>query len=141
MGDVLKGMGHNIGSFSVDLFSEALIGTPGILETPMIVNRNGVPEAYLNEIDEVIGSLHTTTASDSGFIGETWSDEIMKSLTTNSLLSAELKDIKTKTTFPSLPLSQKFSVISRLIQTRESRGADTDTFFLEIYGENVTLSF
>ena len=139
MGDLLDGMGHNVGAFSVDRFGLSLVGSPGISAAPMIVNNNGVPRVYLEEIEDMIGSLHNSTASDSGFFGETWSNELMNSLTTNTLLSEELKDIQTETEFPSTYLSSQFETVSRLIKSRESRGVDTDTFYVEIFGEHDAL--
>ncbi len=136
MADVLNGIGHNVGLFSVDRFSVALVGKPGVSETPMIVNRNGVPSVYLDEeLGSVVASLHNATPPDSGFYGETWSDELMKSLGTNELLSAELEGIETNTTFPTSYLSVQLATVSKLIATREARGVDTDTFYVEIGGE------
>lgn len=132
-------MGHNVGAFSVGRFGLAVVGTPGVTATPVIVSGNGIPAVYLDEIDEMIGSLHNSTTSDSGFFGETWSDELMKSLTTNSLLSETLKDIETETVFPPSNLARDFATVSRLIKSRDSRGVDTDTFYVEHHGENVTL--
>ncbi len=137
MTDVLAGMGHNVGTFSVDRFGLAVVGSPGVSAAPIIVDWQGIPPMYFNEIDEMIGSLHNLTVSDSGFFGETWSDELMKSLTTNSLLTETLKDKETETVFPASHLSQQFATVSRLIKSRESRGVDRDTFYVEIHGENI----
>eukprot|EP00554_Chaetoceros_debilis_P007442 CAMPEP_0194077066 /NCGR_PEP_ID=MMETSP0149-20130528/3732_1 /TAXON_ID=122233 /ORGANISM="Chaetoceros debilis, Strain MM31A-1" /LENGTH=4275 /DNA_ID=CAMNT_0038757959 /DNA_START=113 /DNA_END=12940 /DNA_ORIENTATION=+ len=132
MSDVLGRKGHNIGSFSVDRFSVAVVGTPGETEAPLIVSRSGIPSTYLNEIEDLLGDLHNNTDSEHSFFAETWSEELLKALNTNSLLGKELEDIETITDFPTSYLSAQFKIVSKLMQTRESRGVDTDTFYVEM---------
>ncbi len=135
MADILNGLDHNVGSFSVDRFSVALVGTPGVSLTPMIVNRDGVPKVYLgDELAETLPLLHNSSSPDSGFFGETWSNELMSSLETNNLLGAELENVTTTTTFPTSYLSIQLQTVARLIATREARGVDTDTFYIETFG-------
>lgn len=150
MADILNGLGHNVGSFSVDRFSVALVGTPGVTQTPMIVNRYGVPSVYLgDDLAQTLPLLHNATPSDSGFFGETWSNELMTSLGTNALLGEELNDVTTNTPFPTSYLSTQLQTVARLIATREARGVDTDTFYVEAFGydthssveENLSLRF
>jgi hypothetical protein len=135
MSDVLSQNGNNVGSFSVDRYSVALVGKPGISDAPMIVNRNGVPDVYLDDTIEYLSSLHTETAPDSGYFGETWSASLIESLGTNEVLSAELKNVEIGTTFPNSYLASQLQTVTRLIATREARGADTDTFYVEIGGK------
>ena len=135
MSDVLSQNGNNVGSFSVDRYSVALVGKPGISDAPMIVNRNGVPDVYLDDTIEYLSSLHTETAPDSGYFGETWSASLIESLGINAVLSAELKNVEIGTTFPTSYLSTQLQTVTRLIATREARGADTDTFYVEIGGK------
>ncbi len=90
MADLLDDMGHNVGFFSVWSIRSivSLVGSPGVLGASMIVNNNDeVPRVYLEEIEDMIGYPHNSRVSDSGFFRETWSNELMSSLTTNTLLS------------------------------------------------------
>ncbi len=135
MADILNGLDHNVGSFSIDRFSISLVGKPGFSQAPMIVNRYGVPNIYFDDdLAESLPNLHNATPPDSGFFGETWSNELMTSLGTNELLSQELEGIETVTTFPTSYLSSQLRTVSRLIATREERGVDTDTFYITVGG-------
>ncbi len=135
MADVLNNLDHNVGSFSVDRFSVALVGTPGVSQTPIIVNRHGVPSVYLSdELAQTLPLLHNATQPSSGFFGETWSNELMTSLGTNELLGQELDGVTTDTTFPTSYLSVQLETVARLMATREARGVDTDTFYVEAFG-------
>merc|ERR1712127_1009170 len=65
--DAMSGYGHTVGSFSIDRYSVALVGIPGVTGSPMIVNRNGVTDINISEdIQNVIKSLHNATVADSG---------------------------------------------------------------------------
>ena len=71
----------------------------------------------------------------SNSFAETWYDAFIQSLGINELLHWYLKDASTNTTFPASSLSQQFAIVANLISTRETRGEDTDTFYVEIGGE------
>ena len=133
--DVLTKNGNNVGSFSVDRYSIALIGKPGMSDAPMIVNRNGVPDKYLDDISDYIPNLHKETTADSGYFGETWSASLIEGLSTNDVLSAELKNVEVGTAFPNSYLARQLETVARLIATRESRGVDTDVFYVETGGK------
>ena len=142
MADELVRRGHNVGSFSVDRFSVALVGVPGASGAPMIVNRNGIPEVYLvDAVEENLGKLHNRTSADSGFFAETWSSSLMNSLGINELLLTEMQEVSTNVTFPESYLSLQLETVARLISTREARGTDTDTFYVEIGGECIVFDF
>lgn len=134
MADALTGKGHNVGSFSVDRFSVALVGQPGVTTAPMIVEDDGISEFHLEDLESMIGNLHNNTPHDSGFFGEMWSDALMAAVDTNKLLAAELDNVATNTTFPDSYLSRQLETVARLIETREARGVDTDIFYVEIGG-------
>lgn len=137
MSDVLGRRGHNIGSFSIDRFSVAVVGTPGVTDAPLIVGRSGIPASYLGEIQGDAGDLkdlHNSTDSEHSFFAETWSEELLNALSTNDLLGAELDQVSTVNDFPTSYLSQQFKIVSKLMQTRQSRGVDTDTFYVQTGG-------
>ena len=135
MTDVLSREGSNTGSFSVDRFSVALVGKPGESDAPMIVNRNGVPEVYLDETKDLMKNLHNKSHVESGIFAETWSSSLMQSISTNELLSSELDGLDTQLEFPDTYLGSTLSTVSKLISTRDVRGVDVDTFYIEQGGE------
>jgi len=135
LSDVLTRKGHTVGSFSVDRFSIALVGVPGVTNAPIIVNRDGVSEFYISDnIKTLIKSLHNSTSADSGFFAETWSSSFFDSLGSSQLLSDALSTVDVNTTFPGSYLGLQLKTVSRLIATRVERGVDTDMFYIEIGG-------
>ena len=136
MADVLSENDHNVGSFSVDRFSVALVGKPGSSSAPMIVDRNGIPQIYLDDTKEIFPKLHNSSEPNSGIFADTWSSALMDSIGTNDLLSSELEGITTMTEFPDSYLGDTFSTISKLISTRDVRGVDVDTFYIETGGKD-----
>ena len=136
LADVLFESGHNVGSFSLERFSVALAGSPERSQQ-MILDRNGVPEIYFNS--DLIKDFHTSTTYDSGFFAETWSSEFMNAINTNGLLSSEIQGTNLNTNFPSSNLSRNLKTVAELIATREARGVDIDTFYVEIGGKKNVL--
>ena len=134
MTDVLTQEGHNVGSFSVDGVSVALEGKPGVSDPPITIGRRGTGEVYLDETKEFLSKLHNKSAIDSGIFAETWSSSLMKSIELNELLNNEMEGLNTQTAFPDTYLGNTFSTVSRLIATREARGVDVDTFYIEKTG-------
>jgi hypothetical protein len=137
MTDILTREGSNIGSFSVDRFSVALAGKPSISDAPMIVDRGGVPQVYLDDIKADLAKLHNISHLDSGIFADTWSSSLMESIGTNDRLSAELESVTTQVDFPNSYLGQSLETISRLIATRHVRGVDVDTFYIEKGGKSI----
>ena len=135
MTDVLARKGHNVGSFSVDRFSVALVGKPGGSEPPIIVSRSGVPEIYLDDTEADLTKLHNTSDVDSGIFAESWSSSLINSIGTNKLLSTQLANVATHVQFPSSSLGRSLETVSRLIATRHVRGVDVDTFYIEKGGK------
>ena len=135
MTDVLAQNGHNIGSFSVNGFSVAPTGRPGVTSTPIIVDRSGFPEIHLDDIRDVMPKLHNATQFDSGIFAETWSSSLRESIDTNALLSAQLENVTVQTEFPESGFASSLKTVAKLIATREERGVDTDTFFLSKGGK------
>jgi len=135
MADALTKTGRKVGSFSVGRFHVALVGIPGLSDSPMIVNGNGIPLVFMSKgMSGTVKTLHNATKADSGFFAETWSDYLMQSLATNELLSRELQNLETTNVFPNSNLGNQLSTVSRLIASREKRGVDTDMFYVEIGG-------
>ena len=137
MADVLSESGHNTGSFSVDRFSTALVGSPVYTGSPMIVNRNGVPDLYLDDTKELLSDLHKATTYDSGYFAETWSSELISSININDLLGSELDKVTLDTEFPNTNLARQLKTVAKLIGTRSARGVDVDTFYVEVGGKTI----
>ncbi len=135
MADVLNENGHNVGSFSVDRFSVALVGKPGSSAVPIIVDRNGIPQVYLDDTKDIIPNLHNSSDAQSGIFADTWSSTLMSSLDTNDLLSREIDGLSTQTEFPNSYLGNSLSTVSKLMSTRDVRGVDVDTFYIEVGGK------
>ena len=135
MSDILTRQGRNVGAFSVGGFSVALVGQPGVSKSPFIVDRNGVPPLYFNEILDDLDKLHNVSHTDSGIFADTWSSSLMESLGANQLLSAGLADVTVNVEFPQTHLGSTLQTISKLIATKDLRGVDLDTFYTEMGGK------
>ena len=136
MTDVLSQNGHNIGSFSINGNSVAPAGRPGLTSAPMIVGRDGFPKIHLDDatIDTIL-KLHNNTQYDSGIFAETWSSSLQMSFDTNELLGEQLANVTIQTEFPGSSLSSSLKTVAKLIATRDTRGSDVDTFFLQTFGK------
>jgi len=90
----------------------------------------------MDDTQDFMTDLHRATSHDSGIFAETWSASMMESLGINHLLSSELQDVSTHTVFPNAYFASQLQTVARLIATREARGVDTDTFYVEIGGKD-----
>lgn len=114
MTDVMSRAGHEIGSFSVDGLSVALVGKPGVTKAPVIVGRRGVPSVYLDETSSVLSKLHNESETESGIFAETWSSSMMEAIETNDLLRAELDGMESYVEFPNTPLGNSLETVSKV---------------------------
>lgn len=78
--------------------------------------------------------LHNISESNSGLFAETWSSNLIDSIGTNELLSAELNDIETEVEFPSSNLGQSLETVAKVMSTKDARGVDVDTFYVQLGG-------
>lgn len=135
MADILHNQGFNVASFSIDGFSVALSGKAGVVEAPMIVNNRGITKVQIDNTRDILPILHNVSEQDSGMFAETWSSSFMKAIGTNDLLGAELEGVTTTIGFPDSYFGRSLNTVSRLIATRDVRGVDLDTFFVQLYGK------
>ncbi len=136
MTDVLTRYGYNTGSFAVEKNSVALVGRPGVSIPPIVVGNKGFPHIYLdNDVKNVFPKLHNNTEADSGIFAESWSSALMDSVGNNELLSNLLDSVYTTTEFPNSDLGYGLETVARLIATKDIRGVDVDTFYIEAGGE------
>lgn len=129
--DSLTKKGLNVGSFSIDVNTISLIGSPGISQSPFILSRGGVtnfntdPSLDSNTMDNLITSLNEATSPErSGVFGELWSSKLLKSISDNKKLYDTLSDKVTETTFPSSNLGNQLEMVSKMIDSRFERGTD-----------------
>ena len=141
MKDILSEEGHNVGSFSVNGLTVALVGKPGVSDSPVVVGREGVQEVYLDATRSELAKLHNKTRPESGVFAETWSSLLMESIGTNDLLGEQLDGLATFVEFPESNLGSSLETISKIIATRDDRGVDVDTFYISHPGKNVHLYF
>ena len=135
MTDILSQNGHNTGSFSINGNSIAPTGKPGMTSTPMIVDAGGFAKIHLNDIRDTIPKLHNVSQFDSGIFADTWSSSLQESIDTNELLRTEFENVTITTEFPDTSLAKSLKTVAKLIGTRHKRGADVDTFFVNMGGK------
>ena len=112
-----------------------MVGEPGITESPIIISNRGVTPLYFDDKGkELIPNLHNTSDIDGGIFADTWSASLMKAIGTNNLLTDQLSGTSTTTEFPNNHLGYSLNTVARLIKTREVRGVDVDTFYIETGG-------
>merc|ERR1719416_145840 len=85
-------------------------------------------------MSEELSKLHNVSHAKSGIFADTWSSSLMKSLGVNKLLSAGLSNVTINVEFPETYLGYTLETVSKLIATKDLRGADLDTFYIEMGG-------
>ena len=139
MTDILNEKGHHVGSFSVDGLTVALVGKPGISDSPIVISYQGVQEVHLDSTQSELSQLHNETHPDSGVFAEMWSSMLMKSIGTNNLLGRQLDDLTTYVDFPESYLGNSLETIAKIISTRQDRGVDVDTFYISQKGKHMSV--
>merc|ERR1719296_600071 len=85
-------------------------------------------------MSEELSKLHNVSHAESGIFADTWSSSLMKSLGVNKLQSAGLSNVTINVEFPETYLGYTLETVSKLIATKDLRGADLDTFYIEMGG-------
>ncbi len=138
--DILHQKGSNVGSFSVDGLTVALVGKPGVSGSPVVIGSRGLQEVYLNEGTQELSKLHNETHPDSGYFADLWSTRLMEAIGTNDLLGRQLDGLSTFVEFPDSFLGNSFETISKVIATHEARGVDVDTFYVSKTGKSMRVN-
>ena len=133
--DVLTSYGSNVGSFSIDRFSTAVTGVPGVSSPPIIVKRNGIAPVYMSENTESwMKKIHNSTdILSSGFFSETWSSALLESLDVNRLLGAAVDKATTTIRFPDTTFGEQLEAVAKLIATRDERSVDKGRFVSHLF--------
>mmetsp|Transcript_9446 Transcript_9446/g.14068 ORF Transcript_9446/g.14068 Transcript_9446/m.14068 type:complete len:383 (-) Transcript_9446:147-1295(-) len=131
MVDVLGRKGYNTASFALDRNSIALEGNPGESK-PVTIGKDGLANIYLDpDVNNVFTKLHNKTESDSGIFGDSWSTSLVDSVLNTQLLHEALNSVggaATSVNFPNTHVGSSLKYVSRMIASREARGADVDVF-------------
>ena len=121
--------------FSIDGQQMLLTGKPGEGPTQFILSSNGLATFNANpsvsNMNDAIKALNNDTTSDSGMFAETWSAKLSESLSKQDLLKDAIDATEVTTDFPDGSTSDEFSMITRIMQTRDLRGSKRDVFFCQ----------
>ena len=135
IGDVLTQAGITTNLFSIDGQQVLLTGEAGQGPSQFILSSSGLsafnPSPSISGMDDVIRALNNATTTDSGFYAETWSSKLSDSMTKQQLLKQEIDATEVTTIFPGGSTSDEFEMVTRIMQTREARGAERDVFFVQ----------
>ena len=138
MRDVLTKKGLSVGAYSLNTHSIATVGKPGVTETPMIISGSGVtrfnPAPSYPDFDATIGLLNGDTTPASGVFGDWYSDTFVQSISRNQLLYDTLSEMETIVKFPTSGIGRQLSMVSKMIDSRHTRGSDADFFFTSTGG-------
>ena len=138
MAGVLSSDDVSMGVFGIDQSAATLVGIPGESPDPFILSQSGIkefnPASSAADMMARITALNEATNADSGFFAETWSDGLLKSIANNELLYTTLEGATTTNTFPDTDFGRKLRMVAQMIGTRDTRGVDTDIFYVEMGG-------
>lgn len=134
MADSLTQAGIRTNMFSIDGQQTLLTGEAGQGPSQFILSGSGIsafnPSESIPGMNDVIKQLNNQTSAASGFMAETWSSKLSDSLNKQKLLKDEIDATTVTATFPSGSTADEFELITRIMQTRDARGAKRDIFFL-----------
>jgi len=134
MADVLTQAGIPANTFSVDGQQICLAGEAGEGPLQTVVSENGVPDfnedPSIDNMIDVIKALNNATTADSGFYAETWSSKFLDALDKQQLLKEEVDATTVTATFPGSTTAKELAMVTRIMQTRESRGSKRDIFYV-----------
>jgi uncharacterized protein (DUF1501 family) len=83
-------------------------------------------------MNDVIKALNNVNTADSGFHAETWSSKVTESMNRHKSLKEKVDTTNVTTLFPTdNDIANQFKLVTRLMQTRESRGSKRDIFYVQ----------
>ncbi len=138
MRDSMKQQGFNAGGFSIDSSSAATNGMPGVNPSAVVLNRDGVRPFNKSPSDEnmmtMIKELNQDMKEESGVFADLWADHVTSALAINEKLYETMSTKTTTADFPTSHLGRQLETVSKMIDTRNERGADRDVFFTSTGG-------
>ena len=135
MANVFTDAGIPTNLFSIDGQRTFLTGEPGgssqfILSSSGLAGFNSDPS--IANMNNVIKSLNNKNTADSGFNAETWSSKLSEALDRHKSLKDQVDMTNVTTLFPiSSSIADKLKLVTRLMQTRVSRGSKRDIFYVQ----------
>jgi len=146
LADVLKGLGYQPNSMTIDKGSVGVTGYEPETVAPTVVNKNGVVR-YFPQDETLAATMKTqvgelcgiTDPRHTSIFGETWCARLTKTIWEAEFLEGALELYDIDTPLPSsgtstYGLAKKFATIVDLMLTRNERGSDRDVFFVHIGG-------
>ena len=142
LADALSSRGYQPDAISIDSPSIALTGLTGNLISPTIVNRNGVvnfhPRPDWREDDIKTEAIELNGGHDlaiSNIFGEAWSARFARAIWETDKLDSFLSNVpELEEDPPNETLATRFSMLLKLMLTKDDRGSDRDVFYASIGG-------
>jgi len=135
MAEVLIDNGIPTNLFSISGQVTLLTGAPGEVPTQSVLASSGLApfnaDPSITNMNDQIKSLNNDNTADSGFHAETWSSKLSESMDRHQSLKEKVENTTVTTVFPAEGLSDQFKLVTRLMQTRVSRGSKRDIFFVQ----------
>ena len=140
-----SGKKYKVGSFSIDGFSTALVGTKDKSPSTAILNLDGATKfdpypwtqrTKWKNVDLLpyIQQLNQLSIEGSSVFGRTWSSDLLNFIDENGFLASALEQINITTHFEEDNLSVQLKQVAKLIKSKDIRGVDRDVFYTTMYG-------
>ena len=135
MAQVLTNAGIPTNMFSIYGQQTLLTGDLGS-ESSFVLSSSGLAafnaEPSIANMNDVIKALNNVNTADSGFHAETWSSKVTESMNRHKSLKEKVDTTNVTTLFPTdNDIANQFKLVTRLMQTRESRGSKRDIFYVQ----------
>jgi hypothetical protein len=144
--DILQRKGHVVNGLNIDVAAVALEGVPGSAPPTLVIPSGGVnsfaerdeKENYF-DIEGYVRLLNGESEGFSGIFADRWSEVLLKGIgdtgtLKNVLVGAELDESIWGTEpndWEESQLWRQMKTVAGLAQTRQSRNADRDAFYVE----------
>jgi len=130
--------------FSINGQQVALVGQHGKSSPQYILSGSGYAlgsglkefnsNSSITNMNDVIKAINNATTADSGFHAETWSSKLTESLNRQQSTKDNIDRTTVTTIFPDSEISSQLKLVTRIMQTRVSRGVKRDIFYVEDRG-------
>jgi hypothetical protein len=135
MAQVLTNAGIPTNMFSIYGQQTLLSGEPGSASSQFILSSSGLSsfnaEPSIANMINVIKALNNDNTADSGFHAEAWSSKVTESMDRHKELKERVDMTNVTTLFPADDIANQFKLVTRLMQTRDSRGSKRDIFYVQ----------
>jgi len=140
--DILVANGYKTGAISVSGNAPPIVSksTPLLAVNPYgydkfnpIMDNNVVSsnKKFGHDMTVELEDMNGATTAGSTFYGDTWSEELLKALSENSMLYDLLQEVTLDEQFPNHHFGRQMSAIAKMMKTKDDRGKDRDVFFVE----------